>query len=139
MPPDPRDDEYGDALVHWVEHFVRMTHGKAFVLFTNGKLMRDVAAELEPVFDDLGIRALVQGTAPTRRDAEEFKRDTDSVLFGLDSFWQGVDVPGEALSNVIITRRPLPYRTIRSSRPAWNLSRPAVAMRLWNLTCPRRF
>ncbi|MFL2941985.1 MAG: ATP-dependent DNA helicase [Limisphaerales bacterium] len=105
--PDPRDDEYGDALVHWVEHFVRMTHGKAFVLFTNGKLMRDVAAELEPVFDDLGIRALVQGTgSPRAAMLEEFKRDTDSVLFGLDSFWQGVDVPGEALSNVIITRLP---------------------------------
>jgi len=86
---------------------VRMTHGKAFVLFTNGKLMRDVAAELEPVFDDLGIRALVQGTgSPRAAMLEEFKRDTDSVLFGLDSFWQGVDVPGEALSNVIITRLP---------------------------------
>ena len=83
--PDPRDDEYGDALVHWIEYFVRMTHGKAFVLFTNGKLARDVAAELEPVFDDLGIRALVQGTGTRAAMLEEFKH-TDSVLFGLDSF-----------------------------------------------------
>ena len=74
--PDPRDDEYGDALVHWIEHFVRMTHGKAFVLFTNGNLMRDVAAEVEPVFDDLDIRALVQGTGtPRAAMLEEFKRD----------------------------------------------------------------
>ena len=73
-----------------------MTQGKAFVLFTNGKLMRDVAAELETVFDDLDIRALEQGTGtPRAAMLEEFKRDTDSVLFGLDSFWQGVDVPGD--------------------------------------------
>ena len=105
--PDPRDDEYAGSLVHWIEHFVRMTQGKAFVLFTNGKLMREVAAELEPAFDDLGIRALVQGTGtPRAAMLEEFKCDTDSVLFGLDSFWQGVDVPGKALSNVILTRLP---------------------------------
>jgi ATP-dependent DNA helicase DinG len=84
-----------------------MTHGKAFVLFTNGKLMREVAEEMEPLFDELGIRALVQGTGTPRATMlENFKQDTDSVLFGLDSFWQGVDVPGESLSNVILTRLP---------------------------------
>ncbi|MDE0578104.1 MAG: ATP-dependent DNA helicase, partial [Opitutales bacterium] len=105
--PDPRDDEYGEALGHWIEHFIRKTHGKAFILFTNGKLMREVAEAMEHVFDDLGIRSFVQGTGmPRATMLEEFKRDTDSVLFGLDSFWQGVDVPGEPLSNVILTRLP---------------------------------
>ena len=105
--PDPRADEYGEALVQWIGHFIRMTHGKAFVLFTNGKLMREVAEEMEPLFDELGIRALVQGTGTPRATMlEQFKQDTDSVLFGLDSFWQGVDVPGESLSNVILTRLP---------------------------------
>ncbi|MBC8326669.1 MAG: DEAD/DEAH box helicase [Verrucomicrobia subdivision 3 bacterium] len=105
--PDPRADEYAEALVHWIGHFIRMTHGKAFVLFTNGKLMREVAEELEPLIDELGIRAFIQGTGTPRATIlEQFKHDTDSVLFGLDSFWQGVDVPGESLSNVIITRLP---------------------------------
>ena len=105
--PDPRDDTYGAALVKWIGHFVKMTRGKAFVLFTNGKLMKEVAADMEPLFDELGIECLVQGTGTPRATMlENFKKDADSVLFGLDSFWQGVDVPGEALSNVIITRLP---------------------------------
>ena len=105
--PDPRADGYGEALVHWIGHFIRMTHGKAFVLFTNGKLMREVAEEMAPLFDELGIRKLVKGTGTPRATMlEHFTHDTDSVLFGLDSFWQGVDVPGESLSNVILTRLP---------------------------------
>jgi len=105
--PDPRSDEYAGALSHWIGHFVRMTQGKAFVLFTNGKLMREVAEEMELEFDELGIRVLVQGTGTPRATMlEQFKQDTDSVLFGLDSFWQGVDVPGDSLSNVILTRLP---------------------------------
>ena len=105
--PDPRDEAYGEALVQWIGHFVKMTHGKAFVLFTNGKLMREVAEELEPLFAELDITCLVQGTGtPRAAMLERFKENTDSVLFGLDSFWQGVDVPGEALSNVILTRLP---------------------------------
>ena len=105
--PDPRSDAYANALSHWIGHFVRMTQGKAFVLFTNGKLMREVAEEMEPEFDELGIRVLVQGTGmPRSTMLEQFKQDTVSVLFGLDSFWQGVDVPGDSLSNVILTRLP---------------------------------
>jgi ATP-dependent DNA helicase DinG len=105
--PDPREDGYRDALIHWIEHFVRQTHGKAFVLFTNYKLMQEVAELMQPFFDSLRLACLVQGTGTPRSVMlEKFKEDVDSVLFGTDSFWQGVDVPGEALSNVIITRLP---------------------------------
>ena len=105
--PDPREAGYADALVHWVEHFVKQTHGKAFVLFTNYKLMQEVADRMQPLFDELGLKLFVQGTGTPRSTMlEKFKDDVDSVLFGTDSFWQGVDVPGEALSNVIITRLP---------------------------------
>src|SRR5580658_4448075 len=105
--PDPRDAGYQASLVHWIEHFVRMTHGKAFVLFTNFKLMQEVGQEMEPFFEKLGVSCFVQGTGtPRSLMLEKFKLDVDSVLFGADSFWQGVDVPGEALSNVIITRLP---------------------------------
>ena len=105
--PDPREAGYADALVHWVEHFVRQTHGKAFVLFTSYKLMQEVAGRMQSFFEELGLKLFVQGTGTPRSTMlEKFKDDTDSVLFGTDSFWQGVDVPGEALSNVIITRLP---------------------------------
>src|SRR6266513_3897868 len=103
--PDPREAGYADALIHWVEHFVKMTHGKAFVLFTNFKLMLEAAEMMEPFFEALGLECFVQGTGtPRSAMLEKFKADVNSVLFGTDSFWQGVDVPGEALSNVIITR-----------------------------------
>jgi len=105
--PDPREAGYADALIHWVEHFVRQTHGKAFVLFTSYKLMQEVAERMRPFFEELKLELFVQGTGTPRSTMlEKFKDDTDSVLFGTDSFWQGVDVPGEALSNVIITRLP---------------------------------
>jgi len=105
--PDPRDAGYRDALIHWIGHFVEMTHGKAFVLFTNFRLMLEVAESMRPFFDRLGVACLVQGTGtPRSLMLDRFKADVDSVLFGTDSFWQGVDVPGAALSNVILTRLP---------------------------------
>jgi ATP-dependent DNA helicase DinG len=105
--PDPREAGYADALEHWIGHFVKQTHGKAFVLFTNYKLMQEVAERMEPFFNKLGVVCLVQGQGTPRSTMlEKFKDDVDSVLFGTDSFWQGVDVPGDALSNVIITRLP---------------------------------
>ena len=105
--PDPRAEGYREALVHWIKHFIRLTHGKAFVLFTNFKLMLEIGELLAPFFDELGITCFIQGTGtPRSLMLEKFKDDVDSVLFGTDSFWQGVDVPGEALSNVILTRLP---------------------------------
>jgi len=105
--PDPRDRGYTDALIQSVEQFVKLTHGKAFVLFTSYRLMQEVAERMQLFFTELGLTLFVQGTGmPRSTMLEQFKADTDSVLFGTDSFWQGVDVPGEALSNVIITRLP---------------------------------
>ncbi len=105
--PDPKEDGYREALAQWIQHFIRMTHGKAFVLFTNFKLMLDLGETMQPFFDKLGLACFIQGTGtPRSLMLEKFKQDVDSVLFGTDSFWQGVDVPGEALSNVIITRLP---------------------------------
>jgi ATP-dependent DNA helicase DinG len=69
--------------------------------------MLELGEAMEPFFHKLGIACLIQGTGtPRSLMLEKFKEDVDSVLFGTDSFWQGVDVPGEALSNVIITRLP---------------------------------
>ena len=105
--PDPRDDDFEKMLIHWIERVLIKTEGKAFVLFTSHRLLRSVAEAMEDFFDDHGWKLLAQGMGMQRQKmVEEFRKDVHSVLFGTESFWAGVDVPGEALSNVIITRIP---------------------------------
>ena len=105
--PDPRDPKFRDALIGQIRNFIKISDGGAFVLFTNFKLMLDIAEILEGFFVEQEIECLVQGSGvPRSIMLERFKQDERSVLFGTDSFWQGVDVPGNALRNVIITRLP---------------------------------
>src|SRR2546422_5410226 len=105
--PDPRDASYTKELERWIAHFVEKTDGRAFVLFTNYRHMQQVAAAMQKFFVEKGMNLLMQGAgAPRSKLLEQFKSTPRSVLFGTDSFWGGVDVPGEALSNVIITRLP---------------------------------
>ena len=106
--PDPNDyDKYKTEVVKKLKDYLERTEGKAFVLFTSYRFMDDVYEETAPYLHDLGIPVLKQGAGlPRTKMLETFKRDVGSVIFGVDSFWTGVDVPGEALSNVIITRLP---------------------------------
>lgn len=105
--PDPRAEDYEAELEKWIRHFTTETQGHAFVLFTNARLMRSLAAKMESFFADKGWPLLVQGADRSRHKmVEDFRGEANSVLFGLDSFWSGVDVPGEALRNVMITRLP---------------------------------
>ena len=105
--PDPRDTGYEEALEHWIAHFVEETDGRAFVLFTSYRGMQQVADQMREFFSRKKLNLLVQGGgAPRGKLLEQFKTTPRSVLFGTDSFWSGVDVPGDALSNVIITRLP---------------------------------
>ncbi|MBN1676809.1 MAG: hypothetical protein JXR37_37545 [Kiritimatiellae bacterium] len=106
--PDPNDSEaFALGCAEAVKHFARLTHGRAFVLFTNAALMKKVAGLTEDFFAEHGLTLLVQGRGlPRHLMLDQFREQGASVLFGLDSFWMGVDVRGEALSNVIITRLP---------------------------------
>jgi len=105
--PDPKDDDFQAALDREIPRFVETTQGKAFVLFTSYATLRRTAEDLREYFRTKGWRLLVQGEEMTRSGLlREFREDIDSVLFGTDSFWTGVDVPGEALSNVIVTKLP---------------------------------
>ena len=107
MPEPSEGARFQEALEGWIQRFVGMTKGKAFVLFTSRAMLRKTAEGMAAWFEEQGIRLLVQDKGNSRtRLLKEFKEDRDSVLFGTDSFWQGVDVPGEALSNVILTRLP---------------------------------
>jgi ATP-dependent DNA helicase DinG len=117
--PEPRTPTYDSELKKWIAHFIDLSRGRAFVLFTSYALMTQMADELEEHCDDRGYRLLVQGRGmPRHQMLQEFKQDVHSVLFGTDSFWTGVDVPGEALSNVIITRLPfaVPDHPLTASR-----------------------
>lgn len=103
--PDTRG--YAEQLPSWIVRSIDRTKGKALVLFTSAAMMRSVAAAVAQDLDRRGITLLVQEAAEQRHALlQAFRRDIHSVLFGLESFWMGVDVPGEALEHVIITRLP---------------------------------
>src|SRR3984893_7333536 len=105
--PDPRDATYQNELERWIAHFVEQTNGRAFVLFTSYRDLQQVASQMQKFFAAKKMNLLGQGGgAPRGKLLEQFRTTSRSVLFGTDSFWSGVDVPGEALSNVIITRLP---------------------------------
>lgn len=94
---------------------------------------------MEDFFQELGIACYAQGQGmPQRMLLSKFKQDVDSVLFGTGSFWQGIDVPGEALSNVIITRLPFAVahqtRRLRATRtPTRSKPRAQRPNELWGI------
>jgi ATP-dependent DNA helicase DinG len=112
--PDPSDQpaEFEQEAIRAVAHYLERTHGKAFVLFTSYKMLEATARALTPWLARRNIALFSQGDGmPRSKMVDAFKADVNSVIFGVDSFWQGVDVPGEALSNVVITRLPFSVPT----------------------------
>ncbi len=104
-PPD--DMRFEEELPDRIYQCILRSGGKALVLFTSMSLLRKSTEQLASRLEAEGIKLLIQDGKRSRHSLlEEFKRDIHSVLFGLDSFWMGVDVPGEALEHVIITRLP---------------------------------
>jgi ATP-dependent DNA helicase DinG len=101
--PDPREPEFPEAAAECIRRVLAITRGRAFCLFTSYSQMRDLYERLLPVLD---FPLLLHGTAPRKALLEEFRSTPNAVLFGTSSFWQGVDVQGEALSCVIIDRLP---------------------------------
>jgi ATP-dependent DNA helicase DinG len=107
--PDPSDqpDAFERGAIRAIAHYLDQSHGKAFVLFTSYKMLEAAARALTPWLARRNIALFAQSDGmPRSKMVEAFKADINSVIFGADTFWQGVDVPGEALSNVIITRLP---------------------------------
>jgi len=107
--PDPGSEReaYEGACVELIKRFVRQSDGHAFVLLTSYEMMRRVASALSTWLrtNNLNLLSQSDGT-PRSKMLELFKQDPRSVLLGVDSFWQGVDVPGEALQLVIIAKLP---------------------------------
>ena len=107
--PDPTDDAFVPAAARAVEKYVLKTKGRAFVLFTSYATLQAVYDLAAPKLTAAGITCYRQGAEMPRSSMlARFREGRPSCIFGTDSFWQGVDVPGEALSNVIIARLPFP-------------------------------
>jgi ATP-dependent DNA helicase DinG len=107
------------AATEAVLRHLRSTEGHAFALFTSYEMMNELADSLRPTLDAEGFRLMVQGEGlPRNLMLERFRREPNSVIFGTDSFWEGVDVPGDALRNVIIVKLPfaVPSRPLIEAR-----------------------
>lgn len=119
--PDPslEKDRFESMLPDRIAYYLEQTQGSAFVLFTSYGLLRRCADALRGWLIDHSMTLFQQGEGMQRSDmVNGFKTTPNSVLFGADSFWQGVDVPGAALQNVIITKLPfqVPDRPLIEAR-----------------------
>ncbi len=101
--PDVRDAEFSAKAADEIVRLLEVSQGRAFCLFTSYSQMNDL---FERVRTRVSFPLLLQGTAPRSLLLERFKNTQAAVLFATASFWQGVDVPGEQLSCVIVDRLP---------------------------------
>ena len=108
--PEPSEEvgKYADAIAERCRELVEISEGRAFILFTSYAMLNQVFDRLEFLSDHLQL--LKQGEIPARQMIRRFK-EIPSVIFGTGSFWQGVDVPGDALKSVIITKLPFDVPT----------------------------
>ena len=101
--PDVRDAKFISTAANEITRILEITQGRAFCLFTSYNQMREIYERVRP---RIPYPTLLQGTAPRPALLERFRKTPNAVLFATASFWQGVDVPGEQLSCVIIDRLP---------------------------------
>jgi ATP-dependent DNA helicase DinG len=106
--PPPESPAYREYVERAVPRLLAASQGHALVLFTSHEAMRGAYEAARPRLAELGITAMRQGEDERSRLLEAFKADLSSVLFATDSFWEGVDAPGETLQLVVICK--LPFR-----------------------------
>ncbi|MGH7137483.1 MAG: ATP-dependent DNA helicase [Pirellulales bacterium] len=119
--PDPTEQKaaFERASLDVIRRYVQRSDGHAFVLFTSHQHLRQAASQLTPWLAERNLALYAQSDGvPRTKLVEQFKADPRGVLLGTDSFWQGVDVPGDALQTVIITRLPfaVPDRPLLEAR-----------------------
>ncbi len=116
--PDPKSDLFRKRLPELVKELVLASHGHAFVLFTAYSLLDECWRALEHDLKDAGFTPLRQEAGKKARLIEQFRSASQPVLFATASFWEGVDVPGDQLRHVIITRLPftVPSEPIQQAR-----------------------
>ncbi len=104
--PSPEEDGYVNAVADFISSSLKITKGHALVLFTSYRMLNDTYRFVKS--RNINVNLLIQGEEERAKLLDRFKRDSASVLFATDSFWEGVDAPGKALELLIITR--LPFR-----------------------------
>jgi hypothetical protein len=105
--PDPNDPLFLPRASDRIVKYLDLTRGGAFVLFTSYSMLKSAYERLRPQLERLNLPVLVQGLGqPPRVLLEKFRATPNAVLFGTSSFWQGIDVQGDALRNVIIVKLP---------------------------------
>lgn len=111
--PSPQEARLAlDVLADYIDFCTRRTKGGSLVLFTSYADMRKVAEQLEPIYEGARRPFFMQGRDHSRTElARQLRAAGNGVLFGTDSFWTGIDVPGDALSQVIVTRLPFEVPT----------------------------
>jgi len=120
------ESEYAAALADFCASLATVSRGRMMILFTSYKMMTTCAEIMREPLENAGIKLLAQGAGQTReRLTEEFRAEGASVLMGADSFWEGVDLIGDALSCLVIARLPFdslgdPVSAARSERVARN-------------------
>ena len=103
--PPASSDEYAERMLFEVQTLVGLAKGRTFVLFTSHRMLSLAKERLKASFD---YPIFAQGEAPNARLVESFTKAGNGVLLGTSSFWEGVDVPGDALSLVILDKLPFP-------------------------------
>ncbi|NLM37028.1 MAG: DEAD/DEAH box helicase [Firmicutes bacterium] len=106
--PSPDDPEYLPAITELLPLIIQAAGGRSLLLFTNRRQMDLVYTAIMPALTRAGFHLLRQGEEPRHRLLRKFQTTDQAVLMGMDSFWEGVDIPGPQLSNVVIMR--LPFR-----------------------------
>lgn len=107
--PDPSVEKqaYEQKILPTLKHYISSNDGHAFILFTSYDMLRKVCDSLTPWMESRGLKIYSQASGvPRNQLLEEFKSNPKGVLFGAESFWQGVDVPGDALKLVVISKLP---------------------------------
>ncbi len=107
--PDPSVEKqaYENKILPTLRHYISLNDGHAFILFTSYDMLRKVCDSLTPWMESKGLKIYSQASGvPRNQLLDEFKANPKGVLFGAESFWQGVDVPGDALKLVVISKLP---------------------------------
>lgn len=117
--PEPNDPRYPDAVGNEIEQLIRVSRGRALCLFTSNRMMHLVGERLR--VGNMPYPVMMQGEQSKGALLAAFKTDISSVLLGVASFWEGVDVPGEALSLVVVDRLPFasPSDPLVAARSRW--------------------